>query len=144
MAHTLLAHSVDKIYKMNKLLSNLPSLHMHNCLMQVKHRPVLVLVQLQLDSVAGRVWRKAPRNHLLSKDYSHKQLCNISYLKYNYQVAFWLLGAGPHRCIRLRFQLWFVHLVPLKSKVFTLSFFGLMHSPLSNSPKREGQSRPQE
>ena len=82
MAHTLLAHSVDEIYKMNKLLSNLPSLHMHNCLMQVKHRPVLVLVQLQLDSVAGRVWRKAPRNHLLSKDYSHKQICNVSY---NYQ-----------------------------------------------------------
>ena len=54
MAHTLLAHSVDKIYKMNKLLSNLPSLHMHNCLMQVKHRPVLVLVELQLESVAGK------------------------------------------------------------------------------------------
>ena len=53
-------------------------------------------------------------------------------------MAFWLLGAGPHRWIRLRFQLWFVHLVPLKSKVFTLSFFWLMHSPLSNSPKREG------
>ena len=66
------------------------------------------------------------------------------HLQYNYQVAFWLLGAGPHRWIRLRFQLWFVHLVPLKSKVFTLSFFGLMHSPLSNSPKREGPSRPQE